>query len=64
MKRQILLVVLLIAQNAIALAGKVPAKLLPPLPEPLTNNAVVTVRSGEGEYIVNRQISVDVVLHN
>ena len=53
MKRQILLVVLLIAQNAIALAGKVPAKLLPPLPEPLTNNAVVTVRSGEGEYIVS-----------
>lgn len=53
MMKRILAASLLLSVNAIAGAGQGSARLLPALPLPVTNNAVVSVRSDGIEYLIS-----------
>ncbi|MGI9236645.1 MAG: Kelch repeat-containing protein, partial [Woeseiaceae bacterium] len=53
MMKRFLVAALLLAINMIATAGQGPARLLPPLPEPVTNNAVVSLRSDGTEFLIS-----------
>ncbi len=54
-RKQILSSLLLFLSGcaAVSESGSVALSILPPLPQPLSNNAVVTVRSGDREYVVS-----------
>jgi len=51
MERIVTVVLLAVAGNA--MAESVPTKLLPPLPGPVSNNAVISVRSGDNEFLIS-----------